>query len=52
MNGEDLGLFDGSGFVFDNVGFTDGIPTINIPAISTTVAPGQNLNVIINTTNQ
>ncbi|BFP40263.1 hypothetical protein FGF1_11080 [Flavobacteriaceae bacterium GF1] len=52
VNGEDLGLFDGSGFVFDNVGFTDGIPTINIQAISTTVAPGQNLNVIINTTNQ
>ncbi|UOY07987.1 hypothetical protein L0P88_05400 [Muricauda sp. SCSIO 64092] len=52
VSGEDLGLFDGSGFVFDNVGFTDGIPTINIQAISTTVAPGQNLNVIINTTNQ
>ncbi len=52
VNGEDLGLFDGSGFVFDNVGFTDGIPTVNIQAISTTVAPGQNLNVIINTANQ
>ncbi len=52
VNGEDLGIFDGSGFVFDNVGFSDGIPTVNIQAISTTVAPGQNLNVIINTSNQ
>lgn len=52
VNGEDLGLFDGSGFIFDNVGFTNGVPTINIQAISTTVAPGQNLNVIINTSNQ
>lgn len=52
INGEDLGIFDGSGFVFDNVGFTDGIPTVNIQAISTTVAPGQSLNVIINTSNQ
>lgn len=52
VNGEDLGLFDGSGFTFNNFGFTNGIPTINIQAISTTVAPGQNLNVIINTSNQ
>lgn len=52
VNGEDLGLFDGSGFVFDNFGFTNGIPTVNIQAISTTVAPGQNLNVIISTSNQ
>jgi hypothetical protein len=51
INGEDLGIFDG-GFVFDNFGFTDGIPTVNIQAISTSVAPGQNLNVIINTSNQ
>lgn len=51
-NGEDIGLFDGSGFVFNNFGFTNGIPTVNIQAISTTVAPGQNLNVIINTSNQ
>lgn len=52
INGEDLGLFDGSGFTFNNFGFTNGIPTINIQAISTTVAPGQNLNIIINTSNQ
>lgn len=52
VNGEDLGIFDGSNFVFDNFGFTNGIPTINIQAISTSVAPGQNLNVIINTANQ
>lgn len=52
ISGEDLGLFDGSGFVFDNFGFTNGIPTVNIQAISTSVAPGQSLNVIINTSNQ
>jgi len=52
VNGEDLGLFDGSGFVFDNFGFTNGIPTVKIKAISTSVAPGQNLNVIISTSNQ
>lgn len=52
VNGEDLGIFDGSGFVFDNFGFTQGIPTVRIQAISTSVAPGQNLNVIINSSNQ
>jgi len=52
VNGENLGIFDGGGFLFDNLGFTDGIPTVNIQAISTSVAPGQNLNVIINTSNQ
>lgn len=52
VNGEDLGLFDSGGFTFNNFGFTNGIPTINIQAISTAVAPGQSLNVIINTSNQ
>ncbi len=52
VNNENLGIFDGSGFVFDNFGFTEGIPTVTIQAISTAVAPGQNLNVIINTSNQ
>ncbi len=52
VNGEDLGLFDNSGFVFNNFGFSNGIPTVNIQAISTSVAPGENLNVIINTSNQ
>ncbi|MDC6366660.1 MULTISPECIES: hypothetical protein [Flavobacteriaceae] len=51
VNGEDLGIFDGGSFTFNNFGFTNGIPTVNIDAISTTVAPGQNLNVIISTTN-
>ncbi|WP_350284820.1 hypothetical protein [uncultured Croceitalea sp.] len=52
VNGEDLGVFDGGTFSFDNLGFPKGIPTVNIQAISTTVAPGQNLNVIITTSNQ
>lgn len=52
INGEDIGLFDNSGFVFNNVGFTNGVPTVKIQAISTSVAPGQNLNIIINTSNQ
>lgn len=49
--GEDMGLFDGGGFTFNNFGFTNSIPTVTIETISTTVAPGQNLNVIISTTN-
>lgn len=52
VDGENLGIFDGNGFTFNNFGFTNGIPTVNIQAISTSVAPGQNLNVIINTSNQ
>lgn len=51
INGEDIGLFDGSNFTFNNFGYTNGIPTVTIDAISTTVAPGQDLNVIISTTN-
>ncbi|MFS4456360.1 hypothetical protein [Maribacter sp. 2304DJ31-5] len=51
VNGEDLGLFDDSSFTFNNFGFTNGIPTIKIEAISTTVAPDEDLNVIISTTN-
>lgn len=51
VNGEDIGLYDDSSFTFNNLGFSNGIPTVSIEAISTTVAPGQNLNVIISTTN-
>ncbi|WP_396635420.1 hypothetical protein [Maribacter sp. R77961] len=51
VNGENIGIFDGGNFTFNNIGLTNGIPTVNIDAISTTVAPGQNLNVIISTTN-
>lgn len=51
VDGEDMGIYDGGSFIFNNYGFTNGIPSITIEAISTTVAPGENLNVIINTTN-
>ncbi|WP_149274929.1 right-handed parallel beta-helix repeat-containing protein [Pareuzebyella sediminis] len=51
VNGEDIGLYGGGSFIFNNQGFSNGIPTVSIQAISTTVEPGQNLNVIISTTN-
>ncbi len=52
VNGEDIGLYDdSSSFTFNNLGYSNGVPTVRIEAISTTVAPGQNLNVIISTTN-
>ncbi|MDT7827560.1 hypothetical protein RQM65_02635 [Pricia sp. S334] len=51
VSGEDIGLYDGSGFTFNNFGYTGGIPTVKITAMTTTVAPGNNINVTINAQN-
>lgn len=48
VNGEDLGVFDGStSFLFNNYGFTAGIPTVTITAITEQVAPGGTVEVTI-----
>ncbi len=51
VSGEDIGLYDGNGFTFNNYGYTGGIPTVKITAISNTVAPGNNINLTINAQN-
>lgn len=45
--GNDVGLFGNSDFIFNNSGFTAGIPTVNITAITSQVAPGNNIEVTI-----
>ncbi len=47
--GVDMGLFDGSAFIFNNYGYTNGIPTVKITAITDRIAPNAPLNVTINT---
>jgi len=47
VSGEDIGIYDDGNFVFNNVGFTSGIPTVKIEAISNTVAPGATISVTI-----
>jgi hypothetical protein len=48
VNGEDLGIYDGvTPFLFNNFGFTAGIPTVTITAITEQVAPGDNIEVTI-----
>ncbi|MDO7173629.1 hypothetical protein [Mariniflexile sp. AS56] len=47
--GVDMGLYDGSPFVFNNLGYTNGIPTVKITNITDRIAPGANLSVTINT---
>lgn len=51
IDGVDLGVYDGSNFRFSQFGFTNGIPTVKIQSISTAVGPDQNLNVLIQATN-
>lgn len=45
--GDDIGLFGGNGFVFNNAGFSVGIPIVNITAITSQVTPGGNVEVTI-----
>lgn len=47
VNGDDIGLFGGNGFMFSNSGFSTGIPIVNITAITSQVAPGGNVEVTI-----
>jgi hypothetical protein len=47
--GEDMGIFNAGPFVFNNFGYTNGIPTVKITAITNSVTVGGNLEVTINT---
>ncbi|TGV01797.1 right-handed parallel beta-helix repeat-containing protein [Flavivirga rizhaonensis] len=47
--GIDLGIYDGSTFIFNNFGYTNGIPTVKITNITDRIAPGANLSVTIST---
>lgn len=49
VSGNDIGLFTGvpEDFMFNNLGFSQGIPTVSITAITNTVAPGGTLDVTI-----
>ena len=47
--GVDMGIYDGSAFIFNNFGYTNGIPTVKITNITDRIAPGANLSVTINT---
>ena len=47
--GVDMGLFDGSAFIFNNYGYTNGIPTVKITDITDRIAPTETLNVTIST---
>ncbi len=49
ISGGDLGIFNAGPFVFNNFGFTNGIPTVNITSITNTVTVGGNLEVTITT---
>ncbi|MFK7832475.1 MAG: hypothetical protein AB8B52_04290 [Winogradskyella sp.] len=45
--GLDMGLYDNINFVFNNSGFTAGIPSVSITAITEQVAPGGTIEVTI-----
>ncbi|WP_373517143.1 hypothetical protein [Pricia sp.] len=49
VDGEDIGLYGSGDFVFNNFGLPNGIPTVKIEAITNTVAPGENINLVIST---
>lgn len=49
VGGVDMGIYDGGVFVFNNFGYTNGIPTVKVTDITDRVAPGTNLSVTINT---
>jgi len=52
VSGEDIGLYGGGDFVFNNFGLTSDIPTVRIDAITNTVTPNENINVTISTNAQ
>lgn len=47
--GEDMGIFNVGPFVFNNFGYTNGIPTVKITAITNSVTVGGNIEVTITT---
>ena len=47
--GEDMGIFNAGPFVFNNFGYTNGIPTVKITAITNSVTVGGNIEVTIDT---
>jgi hypothetical protein len=48
--GDDMGIYStNTNFVFNNFGFTNGIPAVTITAITSQVAPGANVQVTIQT---
>ena len=49
VGGIDIGIYDGGAFTFNNLGLTNGIPTVKITNITDRIAPGANLSVTINT---
>ncbi len=49
VGGIDMGIYDNSAFTFNNVGHTNGIPTVKITNITDRIAPGANLSVTIST---
>ncbi len=49
VGGIDMGIYDNSAFTFNNVGHTNGIPTVKIINITDRIAPGANLSVTIST---
>ncbi|WP_405294932.1 hypothetical protein [Algibacter sp. Ld11] len=48
-DGIDIGLYDGTPFIFNNYGYSNGIPIVKITSITDRVASGQELSVTINT---
>ncbi|MFV9551647.1 hypothetical protein [Algibacter sp. PT7-4] len=49
VGGIDMGIYDGSAFTFNNLGYTNGIPTVKITDITDRIAPNATLTVTINT---
>lgn len=49
VDGEDIGLYDSSPFIFNNNGYSNGIPTVKITNITDRISTGANLSVTINT---
>ena len=47
VNGEDLGIFGGDTSVFNNNGFTRGVPRVSIESSDTTIEEGNSLRVTI-----
>ncbi|WP_416448253.1 hypothetical protein ACH3PA_13185 [Leeuwenhoekiella sp. A2] len=50
INGEDMGIFNEGDFTFNNYGYANGIPTVNITSLTPVVASDGQLEVNITTT--
>lgn len=47
VDGDNMGIYNNSSFVFNNFGFTAGVPVVTITGITTQVAPGGTVEVTI-----